>query len=151
VPLLFVYLTWLVYEVGLAYFPLKGEFQLTVAWLVGFPLALWGYMRVFPRLAPFLGYGRVDDNEVESVPSSRKTVTMYSSLGCPFCPLVEKRLRELEKAMGFEFRHVDVTLKPELVRAKHIRAVPVVEVDDRRVVGHATTAELARIIAGEVP
>ncbi|MFQ5690706.1 MAG: glutaredoxin family protein, partial [Gemmatimonadota bacterium] len=71
-------------------------------------------------------------------------------LGCPFCPLVEGRLRTLAEEMGFEFEHVDVTLRPELVRTKRIRSVPVVEVGDRRLVGNATSRELVDLIAGRV-
>ena len=43
---------------------------------------------------------------------------------------------------------VDVTMKPALVRAKKIRSVPVVEVGGRRLVGNATTQELARLVRG---
>ena len=50
--------------------------------------------------------------------------------------------------MGFELRREDVTLRPDLVRAKRIRSVPIVEVGDRRLVGHATSQQLARLIAG---
>jgi glutaredoxin len=133
----------------LVYLPVRGELLFAAVWLVAFPLALWGYVRVFPRISHFLGYGRVEDVAAANTPQSKQLVTMYSSLGCPFCPLVEKRLRALEKEMGFEFTYVDVTLKPELVRGKNIRSVPVIEVDDRRLVGNATTQELANLIAGD--
>lgn len=148
-PLIFLYFTWALYLAGLIFFPVRGELLLAGAWLFAVPLAVWGYVRVFPRISHFLGYGRVDDLAATNTPRSGQTVTMYSSLGCPFCPLVEKRLRALEKDMGFEFRYVDVTLKPELVRGKGIRSVPVIEVDGRRLVGHATTQELASLIAGD--
>jgi glutaredoxin len=149
-PLLFLYLTWALYVTGLIYFPMRGEWAPAGAWLVVFPLALWGYVRIFPRISQVLGYGRVDDvAALRTSRSSPKTVTMYSSLGCPFCPIVEERLRALEVELGFELTHVDVTLKPGLARAKKIRSVPVVEVEDRRLVGHATTQELAILIAGE--
>ena len=148
-PLLFLYLTWALYLAGLIAFPIRGELLLAGAWLVAFPLALWGYVRVFPRISQLLGYGRVDDVAASDTPQLKQTVTMYSSLGCPFCPLVEGRLRELEKKMGFELRYVDVTLKPALALGKKIRSVPVVEVGDRRLVGHATTQELAKLIAGD--
>ena len=148
-PIVFLYVTWALYLAGLVYFPLRGELLLTGAWLVAVPLAVWGYGRIFPHISQLLGYGRVDDVVAGNAPQSKQTVTMYGSIGCPFCPLVEERLRELEKAMGFELRHVDVTLKPDLVRGKGIRSVPVVEVGDRRLVGLATTQDLAIIIAGD--
>ena len=147
-PILFIYLTWALYLAGLVYFPLRGEPLLMVGWLFAFPLALWGYIRAFPRLSQLLGYGRVSDVAATDTPQSKQVVTMYSSLACPFCPIVERRLRDLERKMGFEFRYVDVTLKPELVRGKNIRSVPVVEVGDQRLVGHATTQELAKLISG---
>ena len=147
-PLVFLYLTWALYLAGLIFFPVRGDLLLAGGWLVAFPLALLGYGRVFPRISQLLGYGRVDDVAASNTPQLKQPVTMYSSMGCPFCPLVEGRLRELEKKMGFDFRYVDVTLKPALVRGKKIRSVPVVEVGDRRLVGHATTQELANLISG---
>jgi glutaredoxin len=148
-PLAFLYLTWALFLAGLIYFPVRGEWVLAGAWLVVFPLALWGYVRVFPSISRLLGYGRVDDEAASNPSRSSRTVTMYSSVGCPFCPIVEERLHALQEELGFEFRHVDVTLKPALVRAKKIRSVPVVEVGDHRLVGHATTQQLATLIAGE--
>ena len=144
-PLAFLYLTCALYVAGLIYFPIRGDYVLAGAWLVAFPLALWGYVRVFPSISQFLGYGRVDDIAGSGPSESTQTVTMYSSLGCPFCPIVEERLRALKEEMGFELRHVDVTLKPALARAKKIRSVPVVEVGERRLVGHATTQQLATL------
>lgn len=148
-PLAFLYLTWLLYAAGPVFFVVRGEPILAGVWLVAFPLALWGYVRIFPGISEFLGYGRVDDEAAPASALSSEAVTMYGSLGCPFCPIVERRLRELEGEMGFEFRYVDVTLKPELALAKKIRSAPLVEVGDRRWVGHATTQELARLITGE--
>ena len=49
--------------------------------------------------------------------------------------------------MGFKLETVHVTYRPELL-GKGIRAVPVVEVDGRRLVGNATTDQLAALIAG---
>ncbi len=71
---------------------------------------------------------------------------MYSSSGCPFCPIVERRLRDLQQEMRFELQHIDVTVRPGLVKAKKIKSVPVVEVGGRRLVGHATTRDLADLI-----
>lgn len=149
-PLAFLYLTWALYVAGLVYFPLRGEGVAAVVWLFALPLGLWGYVRAFPRISRFLGYGRVDDVPAPEARQAAGKVTMYGSLGCPFCPLVEGRLRTLAEEMGFEFEHVDVTLRPELVRTKRIRSVPVVEVGDRRLVGNATSRELVDLIAGRV-
>lgn len=73
---------------------------------------------------------------------------MYGALGCPFCPLVEERLRGLQAKMGFELRHVDVSLRPDVLRSKGLRSVPVIEVGDRRLVGNATSRELADLVRG---
>lgn len=171
-PLAFLYLTWALYLAGLIYLPIRGEWMLAAAWLLIFPLAFWGYIRIFPRISRFLGYGRVDDvtasgdvttaddsigfddlasaEEVtaSSSPPHPGTVTLYTSLGCPFCPIIEERLLALQARMGFALTQVDVTMKPALVRAKKIRSVPVVEVGGRRLVGNATTQELARLVRG---
>lgn len=147
-PIAFVYLTAALYVAGLAYLALSGELAGTVAWLVVFPLAILGYIRIFPRVSAWLGYGRVDDEAPSSASRSSRVVTVYRAAVCPFCPLVEERLRALQEEMGFELEHVDLTLRPDLVRAKKIRSVPVVEVGGRRHVGNATSRELADLIAG---
>ena len=148
-PLAFVYLTWVLFAAGFVYFPVRGDWLLAGVWLLALPLALSGYVRSFPRISRFLGYGRVDDVATPDPGPSSKRVTMYSSLGCPFCPVVERRLRALEQEMGFKLEVVDITLKPDLVLGKKIRSVPVVEVNDMRIVGHATSKQLADLIAEE--
>ena len=44
---------------------------------------------------------------------------------------------------GFSLQEVDVTLRPVILVAKGIRAVPVVEVGGRRLDGNATSEQLA--------
>ena len=141
-----LYLTWTAYIAGLVYLPLKGGYALALAWSVALPAGLWAYMRVFPEISQLLGYGRVDDVAASPVAQHPVRVTMYSSFGCPFCPIVERRLKLLQEQMGFELEHVDVTVRLGLLQAKGIRAVPVVEVGDQRLVGHATSQELAELI-----
>ncbi len=138
----------MVYLVGFGYLAVTGDLILAGVWLVLLPAAWWLYVRWFPSLSPYLGYGRVDDAAPTAVAPQGVRVTMYSSLGCPFCPIVDERLKALQREMGFELEQVDVTLRPELLRAKSIRSVPVVEVGDRRLVGHATTRQLAELISG---
>jgi len=145
-PLPFLYLSWVVYIGGTVFLAATGDFALAGLWLIVLPTAWWLYVRWFPDLSPHLGYGRVDDEAPTAIAPHQVRVTMYSSLGCPFCPLVEERLRALQQEMGFELERVDVTLRPELLRAKSIRSVPVVEVGERRLVGAATTRELAELI-----
>ena len=55
---------------------------------------------------------------------------------------------DLRKQMGFTLVKIDVTLRPDLVSAKGIRSVPVVEAGARLLFGLVTTKELAEAIAG---
>jgi CBS domain-containing protein len=48
--------------------------------------------------------------------------------------------------MDFTLEKIDVTFKPEILMRKHILTVPVVEVGSNRLVGNATTEELARLV-----
>lgn len=147
-PTAFLYLTWVFYVVVAAYLALGGDYLGAVIWLAGFPLALWAYVRLFPRISEYLGYGRVDDVAAEGAGTSGANVTMYSSLGCPFCPIVERRLKELREEMGFELEVVDVTVRPDVARSKGIKSVPVVEAGGRRLIGHATSRQLAELVKG---
>lgn len=145
-----IYLNWAVYLGGLAYLIWLGNFAVAAFWLVVLPLGLWAYLQLFPTISVYLGYGSVEDRRTRGVvyePVQAK-VRFYVALGCPFCPLVERRLRSLQAKMGFELEKIDVTYWPDLLREKGIRSVPVVEVGDRRLVGHATTDQLAALISG---
>ena len=53
--------------------------------------------------------------------------------------------------MGFTLEVVDLTLRPQLLAKRGIRSVPVVEVGGRRLVGNATSEQLAALIAGAEP
>jgi predicted DsbA family dithiol-disulfide isomerase len=75
-------------------------------------------------------------------------VTLYTALGCPFCPLIENRITELQKQMGFSLDKIDVTLRPDLLASKGIRSVPVVDAGGKLLTGLVTTKELAAAIGG---
>lgn len=138
-----------VYPIGLATFALKRSWIPLVLWLLIVPGLKWGYLRVFPRLSKWKGYGSVDDQRPAAiVPNARVEVTAYSVLGCPFCPIVERRLEALQKEMDFSLTKIDLTLRPQLSASKMIRSVPVVEVGNRRLIGNATTQQLAQLIGG---
>lgn len=149
-----IYLNWLVLVVGLGYLFFTHHYAFAIAWLVALPLAMLAYLRVFPSISQAMGYGRVDDKpahdadrpELDSAPV---TVRLYTALGCPFCPIVEKRLQALRESMNFEIENIDVTLRPDLLVSKGIRAVPVIEVGDRRVEGNATSEKLTNLILGQ--
>ena len=109
-------------------------------------LGQWAYVSAFPNISHYFGYGRVDDQRTREVAPASVPVTFYTAIGCPFCPLVEQRLLALQKQMGFELKKIDITLRPQLLMETGIRAVPVVEAGGRRLVGHATTDQLAALL-----
>jgi CBS domain-containing protein len=57
------------------------------------------------------------------------------------------RLEDLRKQVGFRLEKIDVTLRPDLLTAKGIRSVPVVEAGARLLFGLLTTKELAEAVA----
>jgi glutaredoxin len=145
-----LYLNWAIYLGGLLYLLAIGNFLVAAIWLVLLPLGLLAYVRLFPMISVYLGYGDVEDKRTRGAiyPRVNTKVRFYTAVGCPFCPLVARRLARLRAQMGFELEQIDITYYPELLSKKGIRAVPVVEVGDRRLVGHATTDQLVALIAG---
>jgi glutaredoxin len=112
-------------------------------------VGVWAYVKVFPRISRFVGYGSLVDRPADAPGAVAATVvTLYTATGCPFCPIVRHRLQALQADRGFVLRQVDVTVRPDILMAKGIRAVPVVEVGDRQLIGHATTKQLAALIGG---
>lgn len=103
------------------------------------------YVRWFPRLSRSMGYGSVADTPADatSLSTPPPRVTLYSASVCPFCPIVRRRLTELQQRAPFEIDEVDVTFRPEIIRAKGLRSVPVLEANGRRLVGNATSAAIA--------
>jgi predicted DsbA family dithiol-disulfide isomerase len=93
-----------------------------------------------------MGYGSVADQAAKDVGSSSAKVVLYTGIGCPFCPLVKRRLSELQLKMGFELKEIDITFKPDLLISKGIRALPVVEVGKVQWIGNATSEQLADFI-----
>jgi len=53
----------------------------------------------------------------------------------------------LQQRIGFTLIEQDVTLKPDILIAKGIRALPVVEIGNAQWVGNATSQQLAQFIA----
>lgn len=143
-----VYVSWLVYGAALAYALWRGKFAMAAALIVAVPLAQWLYIRGFPRISRLMGYGDVTDTPASSVAKAPVKVTLYTAVGCPFCPLLEQRLAALEKSAGFTLEKIDVTLRPDLLTSKGIRSVPVVEIGETRLIGLATSAELAAALGG---
>jgi len=134
------------YLIGLIFFAYRANWAALLLWLVFLPCLKWAYLRFFPHISKWKGYASVDDKLPASVKKARVEVKFYSLLGCPFCPIVERRLKTLQKEMDFTLTTIDLTLKPQLSAAKGIRSVPVVEVGKDRLVGNATTEQLAQLI-----
>jgi len=150
-PMAFIYMSWAILVGGLAYFFVRGDYVSVLAWVIVGPLAMGAYIRFFPAISRYIGYGSVDDQPAQEVGPAPVKVMLYTALGCPFCPVVEHRLVKLQAEMGFDLEKVDVTLKPDLLIAKGIRAVPVVEVGEQQIVGHATSSQLATLIRDSLP
>ena len=142
-----IYFSWALFAGGIVFLDWRGLWPLALVWLVGTPLIQWLYIRKFPSLSPLMGYGRITDESGKAPGSAPVKVTLYTALGCPFCPLIERRLEDLRKQMGFTLEKTDVTLRPGLLAAKGIRSVPVVEAGNRLLIGLVTTKELAAAIA----
>ncbi len=111
-------------------------------------IAQVGYVKIFPRVSRLLGYGSVE-NESASVPVQAKGVSkviVYTANVCPFCPIVKKRLAELQRELDFELEEMDVTFRQDIIKKKGLRSVPVIETDGRYWVGNATTAQLVEFL-----
>jgi glutaredoxin len=108
-----------------------------------------GYVRNFRHVSRWLGYGSVEDVRpshhltIKSLPR----VTLYTAAGCPFCPIVRQRLHELQQELFFELDEQDVTFRPQTLRDRGIRSVPVVEVAGRQLIGNQTSDALAAFLA----
>jgi glutaredoxin len=141
-----IYFSWAIYAGGLAFLAWRSSWMLGLIWLFLVPAVEWLYIRKFPSLSSALGYGNVNDQAALAVVPSPVKVTLYTALGCPFCPLIEERLEALRSRAGFTLEKIDVTLRPNLLASKGIRTVPVVEVDGRFLTGLVSTADLAAAI-----
>jgi glutaredoxin len=151
-----VWLTWL----GLPLLALVVG--LRAGWVTAIVVLLVGvfgqvfYIRWFPYMSRWMGYGSVSDVAANpaSIPPRSPRVTLYTANVCPFCPIVKRRLAELGRHSQFEVEEVDVTFRPDLIRAKGLRSVPVVEANGQVLVGNATSEQLAeflRVAAGVGP
>lgn len=139
-------LTWLLIPVLAVFMGWRFGWPAGVVIVVAGVLFQMGYVRIFPRVSRAMGYGSVEDRAADagsSIPADVPLVTIYTASVCPFCPIVKRRLSDLRQQHRFDMREIDVTFRPELVRAKGIRSIPVVEVNGRTLVGNATSAQLA--------
>ncbi len=143
-----IYINWVLLAGFVTFFAIKGAWSLVIAWLVILPIAGWAYVHYFPYISKFVGYGSLDDQRATAVAAAPTEVTLYTAVGCPFCPVVKERLIALRQEMGFSLKEIDVTLRPNVLIAKGIRTLPVVECGTCRLEGNATSERLASLIAG---
>lgn len=149
-----LYRIWLAYAAGLIIFAILRHWIVLLLWVCAVPLGKWLQVRHYRYFSAWFGYGKLEEDRQPPSPVRvpRPTpVTYYRALGCPFCPIVGERLRVLQKQMGFDLRVVDVTLHPHLLAKLGVRSVPVVDVNERRLVGNATSQQLAELIAPTQP
>ena len=110
------------------------------------------YVRWFPALSRWIGYGPVLDSPAGASSAWTKParVTLYTASVCPFCPIVRERLKALQREHSLEVDEIDVTFRPEIVRSKGLRSVPVLEANGQFLVGNATSAQIADFL-GKAP
>jgi glutaredoxin len=113
------------------------------------------YVRWFPHVSRWAGYGSVADSPADptSMPPQLPRVKLYTANVCPFCPIVKRRLSELQRQRPFELEEIDVTFQPEIIRSKGLRSVPVLESNGQLLVGNATSKQIADFLsaAANVP
>jgi glutaredoxin len=143
-----VWLTWLglpllALVVGLRAGPVTALAVLAVG-VVGQLL----YIRWFPYVSRWMGYGSVADTPANHalLPGQLPHVTVYTANVCPFCPIIRRRLAELQRQHQFEVEEIDVTFRPEIIRANGLRSVPVLEANGRLLVGNATSKQIAEFL-----
>jgi glutaredoxin len=138
----------ILYAGGAIFLAYTDSWPALCLWLVLLPSARWASLRLSPLTSKWRGQGSVDDKLPSSVNKAHVNVAFYSHNGCPFCPIVKRRLEALQREMDFTLTKTDLTFKPRIATSKGIRSVPVVEVGEERLIGNATTEQLARLIAG---
>jgi len=146
-----LYVNWTIFFAGATFFLITERYLLLAVWLLGAPVFQVAYVLAFPRLSHALGYGSVADETAPAPRTAPVNVTLYTAVGCPFCPIIEQRLESLKATMGFTLTKIDVTMRPDILAAKKIKGVPVVEVGGILRTGNLTSRELAETIATGAP
>ncbi|MCX6539758.1 MAG: glutaredoxin family protein [Acidobacteria bacterium] len=143
-----IWLTWLGLPLLAVVVGLRVGLVTAVAVLVVGIVAQVLYLRWFPQMSRWMGYGSVADTPPDParMPTELPRVTFYTANVCPFCPIIKRRLAELQRQWPFEVEEVDVTFRPEIIRAKGLRSVPVLEANHRLLVGNATSAQIAEFL-----
>ena len=143
-----IWLTWLGLPLLTIVVALRVGIVAAVAVLVVGIVGQVAYLRWFPHMSRWMGYGSVADTPADSaaIAAPLPRVTLYTANVCPFCPIMKRRLAELQRQRPFEVQEVDVTFRPDIIRAKGLRSVPVLEANGRLLVGNATSAQIAEFL-----
>lgn len=67
----------IVYPAGLVFLAYEANWPVFVLWLIFLPCLKWAYLRFFPRISKWKGYGSVDDKLPASVEKACVEVTYY--------------------------------------------------------------------------
>ncbi|HEV2279860.1 MAG TPA: glutaredoxin family protein [Acidobacteriaceae bacterium] len=144
-----IWLSWAIYAGGAAAALWFHNWFFAGLWILLAPVAQWQYIRRFPAISGTMGYGPVTDAPAPAqepvVPHQH--VTLYTAVGCPFCPLIEQRLERLQAKLDFSLEKIDVTLRPDLLMAHGLRAVPAIEAHGQIRTGLLTSEQLAEFLA----
>jgi glutaredoxin len=142
-----LYRIWGAYAVGITILAVAANWIGLILFAVLVPLSKFAQIRYYRRLSPLFGYGKLaEDLPPQSTASAPRVVTFYSAMGCPFCPIVLERLEALQLKMGFKLERVNLSLHPRFAITKGLRSVPTIEVGDTRLIGNASSSQLAELI-----
>jgi glutaredoxin len=143
-----VWLTWLGLPLLAAVVGLRVGVVAAVAVLLVGIVGQVVYVRWFSYVSRWTGYGSVADTPADPAPILVQLphATLYTANVCPFCPIIKCRLTELQQQSPFELEEIDVTFRPEIIRAKGLRSVPVLEANGRQLVGNATSKQIAEFL-----
>ncbi len=102
--LLMVWLTWLGLPAIAILIGLRAGLVAGVTILVLGVVGQLLYLRWFPRISHAMGYGSVADSPAPEMPPGGHlpAVTLYTASVCPFCPILRRRLAELQRKTFFE-------------------------------------------------
>jgi hypothetical protein len=142
-----LYRIWGAYAVGITILAVATNWLGLILFAVLVPLGKFAQIRYYRRLSPLFGYGTLaQDVQAQTTGSAPRVVTFYSAMGCPFCPIVLKRLEALQPKMGFTLERVNLSVHPRFAISKGILSVPTIEVGDTRLIGNVSSSQLAELI-----
>jgi hypothetical protein len=76
-----LFLSWAAYAVGVIFWVLQKDYVAALAWLALVPLGWWAYIRVFPAISRYVGYGGIEDRPAVEVNLAAVKVVYYTAPG----------------------------------------------------------------------